>query len=628
PLTVPAGSSLLSAESYPASTSGNDVQLKTIAILTVLAEVPPAGSFRPPYAGSDKTIRWNQSQLDYTVLRSLPLVADVPALSSLEAWFEKPIIELKINWTGDYMHPATNSPSYGREISHRVGRGLLSLQLNYTPAQKAALLHRMVQWGIDIYGAGKNGMTWKNDGGHNHGRKPVLILAGAVLRDAEILSWANAETKFIFQEDQQTFYVSMDDVLRPRKTSDGRRRDPYTIEMIGTPEWGGKHTGEPEGDASQWSATYRTVCGASTVGGVLAARLMGLEDTWNWPALFDYIDRYFEIEGQKTSTDINSIPAYVKNMWLAYRTLEVPPFSLDDVAVNTWTSTTFAAQSGSFIATFDMMPSRTDMAGVTGLASTAADSESDLAAVVRFAPSGAIDALNGSTYSAANVLRYAAGVSYRVTLTVDMTNKRYSATVTPAGGSAVTIATDYAFALPQANVAQLDNLSFRATVGAHSVTNVSIAPVAPPPPPPTPVDSWQSVSYAEKTSSFTLKYDLKPTKNGITAVVGPSLGLANEEADLAAVIKLTATGLFRARNGATDTASATLKYSAGVTYSVTLTIDIAKRRYTATVTPAGGKAVVIARNYALNSGWTLKRLNALSHFSAGSAVAISNVSAR
>jgi hypothetical protein len=350
PLTVPAGSSILSAESHLALAAGNDAQLKTIAVLTVVATAPAPGSFRPPYAGTDKTIRWNKNQLDYSKLRSLPIVASTPALSSVEALFEKPFVDLRSSWAGTYLQPSSNHPSYGREISHQVGSGLLSLQLDYTHAQKETLLVRLVQRGLDVYGLAAVGGNWHNDGGHRHGRKPMLLLAGTVLNDPAILAYADAQKAFLFQEDHQTFYVSMEDVLRPRKTSDGRYREPYTAAMIGTPEWGGKHKGEPEGDAAQWDAPYRTVCGASTVGTVLAARLMGLESTWNWPVLFDYIDRYWRVEGHLTTTGTNAIQPFVKSMWNAYRLSTPPPLGVITPAKTVAPSTTVPTNLPSTVA--------------------------------------------------------------------------------------------------------------------------------------------------------------------------------------------------------------------------------------------------------------------------------------
>ena len=319
PFTLPPGTSLLSAESNIADATGDNPQLRTIAILTVLDAPAAHGSFRPPYCGSEKTIQWNLSQLRYEHLRSVRPVAGTPALSTVEAKFERPWIEIATNWTGRYLHPDANQPAYGREIAHTLADGLLSLHLNYSKRQKETLLIRLVQYGIDIYGAAVAGATWDNNGGHNQGRKMPLLLAATVLGDGSMIAHGDKRQHFIFHEDQQTFYVSEHDVTRARFTTDGRRRDPYITEMIGTPEWGEKHASEPTRDGSNWDISYRDVSGACTIGHILTARLMGLEAAWGWEPIFDYYDRYWVQENAFTNKGPNGIQPFVKEMWKAYR---------------------------------------------------------------------------------------------------------------------------------------------------------------------------------------------------------------------------------------------------------------------------------------------------------------------
>jgi hypothetical protein len=312
PRSIPAGSSVMSCRSVEATVSGNNQQLDTIAVLTVLAAAPPAGSFRPPYMGKDKTVRWNKAGLDYSKLRKLAPVTSTPTFASREPGLERVHIALTPMWVGTYLHPITSdSPGYGREISHKVGAAALLLNLNYTDAQKERLLILMVQRGIDIYGVRANGGGWWADGGHNHGRKFPMLLAGVVLNDAAIRSLLTGP----FAEDGQHFYVTKEDVDRPRKTG----KVPYTADMIGMPEWGGKHVGEPEGDSSAWDAAYRILVGVSNMGPVLATRIMGARDVWNQPAIFDYMDRFYSIESGNVSTGVNSIQPFVSEMWKAYR---------------------------------------------------------------------------------------------------------------------------------------------------------------------------------------------------------------------------------------------------------------------------------------------------------------------
>jgi len=165
PLIAPPGSSLVSSISLPEA--GGRVQLKTAAILTVLAAPAPAGSFRPPYTGSDKTIRFNTSQLNRARLAHLAPVAETPSLAEVERFFERPWIDHVPNWMGGYHHPEENMPNYGREIATEVGIGALMLHLDFTPQEKETLLVRYVQLGIDLYGVAINGgeENWPPNGG-------------------------------------------------------------------------------------------------------------------------------------------------------------------------------------------------------------------------------------------------------------------------------------------------------------------------------------------------------------------------------------------------------------------------------------------------------------------------------
>lgn len=475
PLVLPAGSSLLSSESYLPHAKGDHPQLRTIAILTVLAAPAPAGSFRPPYVGTDKSLRWNQSQLRYDRLRSLPRVAHAPRPSAVAARFERPWIEQGTSWVARYLHPGDNQPTYGREIAHALAEGLLALQLDYPNRDKEKLLVRLVQYGIDVYGAARSGAVWNADGGHNHGRKMPLLLAGAVLGDADILAYGDGR-KMIFQEDQQIWYVTPSDVGRVLLTADKRRRDLYLPSDVGIPEWGEKHHVDPRRDGRNWDAYYRTVAGSSTIGSVLVARLMNLEKEWNWPAVFDYYDRYWAKESRNAGSGVNSIQRFVAEMWKAYRHSKPAEITEKSVATEVWENTPIEPQSRTFSIAFDLLASGNRVNGITGLSRGAPDNYNDLAASVRFAPSGIIDARNGGTFQAVNRFRYAAGVRYRVLMTIDVAARRYSVSVAAPGASPVLIADRWKFRTQQKSVARLDHLGYFSASGYHAVMDVSVQP--------------------------------------------------------------------------------------------------------------------------------------------------------
>ena len=127
------------------------------------------------------------------------------------------------------MHPAENylptrfpgsNPNYGQAIANASGAMLLAVNMNYTNAQKEPLVVRLIQMGIDIYGAAINtpaprhGVLWTDGGGHNQGRKMPMLFAGVMLNDTAIIERADHARYKIFQEDSQFFYMTASDVSR------------------------------------------------------------------------------------------------------------------------------------------------------------------------------------------------------------------------------------------------------------------------------------------------------------------------------------------------------------------------------------------------------------------------------
>ena len=146
-----------------------------------------------------------------------------------------------------------------------------------------------------------------------------------------------------------------------------------------------------------------------------------------------------------------------------------------------WLNRAFPPQSGNFTVSFNMVPGGTNIDCVTGLSAAAASAFKDFAVALRFSSAGVVDARNGSNYQAVNPLSYQPGVVYRARLTVDVASHTWSATVTPAGGSPVTIASGYAFRSDQANVTSLGNLAATSVTGSHTVSGLRFGTGSSPP---------------------------------------------------------------------------------------------------------------------------------------------------
>lgn len=336
PFTLNTGESLISSVSWrvgepgcPKINGGTKMPrpvLRAAAVLTCLSDVPPEGSFRPPYCGKDKTIRFNKSQLRCDLLPSLPSVSGMPQLSAVEKSVERPWIDHVYQYLGAMVHPTENMPQYGREFSIAIGDAALVLLTDIPAAKNEKLLIGFVQIGIDFAAIADNGKGWPSNGGHHMGRKWPILFAGIMLDDEHMKNVGQWKTEF--QEDLDTFYISQAEVDITHGGSWGpdyrAQKKPYETEHIGMPEWGIVHSSKPTADNMDWATTYRPINNVGYPGWVLAALIMGQRQAWNHEALFDYTDRATAVDASSFSS------TFVQNMWKTYRVKYGPMWIPDD----------------------------------------------------------------------------------------------------------------------------------------------------------------------------------------------------------------------------------------------------------------------------------------------------------
>jgi len=337
--------------------------LRAASVLTALDKEPPMGSFRPPYAGDDKTIKFNVKDLRLDRLRKLAPVEAIIAASVPTATLhdhatlrpnyvpsldgdpkkEGPIsIDTLVRFTsrvwldhipGWYhscvLHPSYNLPGYGREISFILQNAMLALQLDWEKfpekPDKKTLAVNLVQIGIDLTGAAATGGYWPADGGHAHGRLPAVLFAGILLDDAHMKNATNWPTRF--QDKEQTYYVTQEhiDTTKTETWREFSKRGggiypavPYTEAMLGMPEWGFRPT---EGSINAgWNIAYREINNAAIPGFALAFMMM--EDgrkTFAHEPYFDYADRIESSGRGMQQKKFNPPPAFAKQMWETYR---------------------------------------------------------------------------------------------------------------------------------------------------------------------------------------------------------------------------------------------------------------------------------------------------------------------
>jgi hypothetical protein len=105
------------------------------------------------------------------------------------------------------------------------------------------------------------------------------------------------------------------------------------------------------------------------------------------------------------------------------------------------------------------------MDGTIGLSQGAGSTFSNFAVLVRFNPSGTIDARNGGSYGAATTIPYAANQQFHFRLVVSVPAHTYDTYVTPQGGAEVQLGRGYAFRTEQNAVTSLNNLGVGAAIG-------------------------------------------------------------------------------------------------------------------------------------------------------------------
>ncbi len=342
-------------------------QFTEIAIFTVVASAPPAGSFRPPYGKVDKTHYWNKSQLNFAALPSLAKVAGSPSTVSTTA-LAKPFIDLDpgSGSPGRDLHPSNNRPIYGEQIAEVIAGACIELCLDFTPAQKEDLAIRVVQHGLDIYGVVSSGpigqVDFEANGGHNMGRKLPMLIAALMLNDADIAWYCDRQNYFGFQEDRQKFIVSEADVGRyVVPLLNNKVREQYGPEHVGLPEWGQKHVESPEFDGSNWGVDYRNINFRPMLKHAWVAQMVpGARALWNNQIFFDYHDRAWMME---TANPVGSWGTHMVNLWNTYRSIGGPIWTATPpanyapiISVQPQSATRDEGQSVTFLVGADALP--------------------------------------------------------------------------------------------------------------------------------------------------------------------------------------------------------------------------------------------------------------------------------
>jgi hypothetical protein len=244
-----------------------------------------------------------------------------------------------------------------------------------------------------------------------------------------------------------------------------------------------------------------------------------------------------------------------------------------------------------------------------GLSNGPQSAYTSLAAIVRFNPSGDIDAYNGTGYGAASVIPYTGGTMYAFEFDVDMAHQTYTVWVTPRGGRKTLVGLNYAF---RTAASTLNNLALFAAAGTNNVCE--FAAIASTPACQNAGATWSNIAFAPESTTFTATYVATPSANGINTVVGLTQGPQSAYTSLAAIARFNPSGFIDAYNGTGYSAANSIPYTGGTPYSFEFLVNVPAQTYTVYVTPAGGVTTLVGQDYAFRT--SASTLNNISLFAA------------
>ena len=294
PISMSPGDVLVISESADPLVSHNsgivNIPLRRAIAVHCVASAPGANDFAPPYCGTKTTHTWTASMLSglptaLTAPSPLGTVRTVvigtttgaPSAANLSAKIAKLQLDHFNIWTGRYMHPYANMRDYGRDLAQDWTDALV---MACTDDRTAELVQHVTQIGIDLYGVLEAGGGWGADGGHNLGRKAMIMFAGKVLGNTTMQQVGFQIGKF--QEDAQAYY-------------DGT-----------TAKWR-IGVGREDNSTHDSGGGYQAMNRTTWMGQALAMLHLGLDDEWNHNAYFEYLD-------DQRTVGVGAHNSYVENV--------------------------------------------------------------------------------------------------------------------------------------------------------------------------------------------------------------------------------------------------------------------------------------------------------------------------
>lgn len=199
PYSAPAGTSLVKAVSRASTTcAGSSTRgwIDAYSVLTVVASTPEndgATAFRPPFAATTKTA-YSTTSIDFDAIPGLD-----PALYGTHNYSHDDIVEVFASTSGSYVAWASQAQhiasclalggyngGYGGYSTVYTNPRLIELIFGARDSTKDQAVINVVQHGIDVIGALREGQLFGGGGGQALGPKKYAVLAATLLDDADM----------------------------------------------------------------------------------------------------------------------------------------------------------------------------------------------------------------------------------------------------------------------------------------------------------------------------------------------------------------------------------------------------------------------------------------------------------
>jgi len=312
-------------DTTPPDNARDDI-LTDMSLLTFVSSAPGENAMRPSPRSSDKASYFTTSDIDTSFLPNVTAPGNMPTYATLLARVDKPYQTFFTNnLFCRNVNPSNQQEGYGRDIAHDLSEVLLALCTNgLTSSQKTTLMTHVCQLGLDLINGALDGATWGpingSYGGGQHWVKAVSIVTAHALRNAsnsakatELLNRVDPDNFIWAAEDRMWTYVDRVQIETFPDQRTGFDHIDFKDYMENAPMWNSKPSAAGFA-GSAFDHVYKTLVWASTIGQVLALRMMGLE-SYVKPAQLDFMDFYYDQSELETPGSApNWIRAFVQSM--------------------------------------------------------------------------------------------------------------------------------------------------------------------------------------------------------------------------------------------------------------------------------------------------------------------------